>query len=201
MEPKGNSTSEGTAGCCDISIWLDKYEDLFSQYDSSELKARTLSDNFLEEMRKMVRKVPASGIELKFNLMQSAPDAQNEALIGDNIHDYFTCHAKAAQQEKADIIRSGMVRIVAGFALITCLLMVRNKWSAVLALHGLEMMLDPLGWFLIWTGLEMVFVQAKKEQPAIDFNLKMATAKLTFITFGIPAEYNTGQTEEIRLAS
>lgn len=201
MEPNEISTRANTTACCDISIWLDKYEDLFSHYDSSELKARTLSDNFLEEMRKMVRKVPASGIELKFNLMQSAPDANTEALIGDNIHDYFTCHAKAARQDKAEIIRSGAIRIIAGFALITFLLIVRNKWSAVLALHGLEMMLDPLGWFLIWTGLEMVFVQAKKEQPAIDFNLKMATAKLTFITFNMPAEFTNDQAEEIRLAS
>ena len=48
------------------------------------------------------------------------------------------------------------------------------------------MMLDPFGWFLVWNGLDMVFVQSKKEQPTVDFNLKMTNAKLTFMAFGMP---------------
>lgn len=46
----------------------------------------------------------------------------------------------------------------------------------------------PIGWFLAWTGLDMMFQQSKKEQDTIDFNLKMTKANISYASFGIPMD-------------
>jgi hypothetical protein len=36
----------------EISIWLDSYNDIFSDFDSRPFSERTVSDDFLSEVRK-----------------------------------------------------------------------------------------------------------------------------------------------------
>ena len=187
----------------DISIWLDKYEDLFSDFDSSHFKARTLSDTFLSEIHKLVHEVKSDNVELKFNLMLDQPDAEIESVITNNIHNYFAAKAERAKNEMTTMLRNGALLAGGGFLLIIFLITLGHTWNTLLVLKGFEMMLEPLGWFLVWNGLDMIFVQAKKEQPAIAFNKKMTNAKLTFISFGMPVMMDEiPQThEELQLAS
>ena len=182
----------------EISIWLDKYSDLFSEYDSSHFKARTLSDNFLTEVRKLVHEVESANVELKFNLMADEPNPETEEVIISNIHDYFAAKATAAKNEMRQILRTGSLLSVAGFAIIIFMVTVGHNFSELMLVKGLEMMIDPLGWFLVWNGLDMVFVQSKKEQPTVDFNLKMTNAKLSFMAFGMPAMPEEEATNEIQ---
>ncbi len=171
----------------EISIWLDRYEDLFSEYDSSHFKARTLSDNFLTEVRKLVHEVESANVELKFNLMADEQNPETEEVIISNIHEYFAHKADIAKAEMRQILRTGGLLSAAGFAIIIFMVTVGHNFSELMLVKGLEMMIDPLGWFLVWNGLDMVFVQSKKEQPTVDFNLKMTNAKLSFMAFGMPA--------------
>ena len=41
-------------------------------------------------------------------------------------------------------------------------------------------MLEPIGWFTTWTGLDYIFQISRKEKNAIDFNTKMAQASIAF---------------------
>lgn len=179
----------------EISIWLDRYEDLFSEYDSSHFKARTLSDNFLTEVRKLVHEVESANVELKFNLMADEQNPETEEVIINNIHEYFAAKATAAKNEMRQILRTGGLLSAAGFAIIIFMVTVGHNFSELMLVKGLEMMIDPLGWFLVWNGLDMVFVQSKKEQPTVDFNLKMTNAKLSFMAFGMPVMIEEEQTQ------
>jgi len=184
----------------EVNIWLDKYEDLFSQYDSSDYKARTLSDSFLAEVRKLVRQATGNQVELKFNIMQDATNAETEAVISENIHNYFVAKAKTAREKMKSIQRNGILMAVAGFLLISFLITMAHVLTESMVWRGVEIMMDPLGWFLIWNGLDLVFVQSKNEMPNINSNLKIANAKLTFISFGMPIMLQD-ETGELALAS
>lgn len=54
----------------EISIWVDTYDDVFSDFDSRPYDNRELSDDFLTEVRKMVRSNAPGKVELKFHLME-----------------------------------------------------------------------------------------------------------------------------------
>ena len=55
-------------------------------------------------------------------------------------------------------------------------------------LHGIILMLEPVGWFTTWTGLDLVFQNSRKDQSTLDFNSKMATAEITFSSFAVVQE-------------
>lgn len=169
----------------DISIWVDKYEDLFSDFDSRDFTGRTLSDDFIMEVRKLVREMPSENIELKFNLMEEQRDPDTEAIIIHNIHEQFSYFAKIVQDEMKQVLRHGVILSVSGFLLIIFLIYLSNLATHGSLLNGVQVALEPVGWFLTWTGLDMIFQQSKKEKPTIDFNLKMARAQLTFSSFGV----------------
>ncbi len=178
--------------CQDISIWVDKYGDLFSDYDSRDFTERALSDDFIMEVRKLVRELPSEKIEIKFNLMEEPSNAETEAIIIKNIHEHFAYYADVVQKEMNQIFRNGCLMCAGGFGLIISLAFLGAVATESSFINGSHMALEPIGWFLAWTGLDMVFQQSKKEQETIDFNLKMTRSEITFMSFGIsldiPAE-------------
>lgn len=50
----------------EICLILDTYDDIFSDFDPRPYDERGLSDDFLSEARKAVKKKPSETIELKF---------------------------------------------------------------------------------------------------------------------------------------
>ncbi|MCX6199499.1 MAG: hypothetical protein NTY88_09790 [Bacteroidetes bacterium] len=172
----------------DISIWVDKYEDLFSDYDSRDFTERALSDDFILEVRKLVREMPSENIELKFNLLIEPSNPETEAIITKNIHEHFAFFAEVIKDEMDTIFRNGCIMTGLGFALIVALIYVGNVAEANSFLSGSHVALEPIGWFLAWTGLDMMFQQSKKEQETIQFNLKMTKANISYASFGIPLD-------------
>ena len=185
--------NEGDKNYSDISIWVDRYEDLFSDYDSRDFTERALSDDFIMEVRKLVREMPSDNIELKFNLMADQRNPDTEAIIINHIHEYFTYYAKVVKKEMDLVQRNGILLSIAGFALIIALIVFGHYVGETTLLSQFHVAVEPVGWFLCWTGLDMIFAQSKKEQTTIDFNLKMARAQLTFASFGMVAEVANGE--------
>ena len=180
----GNSFSE-------ISIWVDKYEDLFSDYDSRDFTERTLSDDFIMEVRKLVREMPGDKIELNFNLMEDQRDPATEEIIINHIHEYFSSFAEIIKGEMTEIRNKGILVGTIGFLSIIFLICLANMAEEGSLLSAVHVAMEPVGWFLTWTGLDMIFQQSKKEEDTIQFNLKMARAQLTFASFGMSADLDT----------
>lgn len=181
--------------CQDISIWVDKYGDLFSDYDSRDFTERALSDDFIMEVRKLVRELPSEKIEIKFNLMEEPSNPETEAIIIKNIHEHFAYYADVVQKEMNQIFRNGCLMCAGGFGLIVSLAFLSSMATESSFINGSHLALEPIGWFLAWTGLDMVFQQSKKEQETIDFNLKMTRAEITFMSFGISLDIVADETQ------
>lgn len=47
----------------------------------------------------------------------------------------------------------------------------------------LFILLEPAGWFTMWSGLEKIFFETKKNGPELDFYKKMAHAKVHFFDY------------------
>lgn len=48
--------SQSNASRAEISIWLDSYNDIFSDFDSRPISLRSLSDDFITQVKKTQRK-------------------------------------------------------------------------------------------------------------------------------------------------
>lgn len=167
----------------EICIWIDKYDDVFSEFDSRPFSDRALSDDFLREVRKMTSEKQKGEMRLKFHVMDDQRNPESEAIILDNLNKHFRHIAEELLDEQQATLRKGYMFLGFGFVLILVIFGLTTISTHASYLNGIILMLEPVGWFTTWTGLDYVFQISRKEKSAIDFNSKMAHAKIAFSSF------------------
>lgn len=162
-----------------ISLILDTYDDIFSDFDPRPYSNRALSDDFLIECKRAARdKAENQGIELRLLIPKTKRNKNEETKIKKRLKDHFTKHAHQKQREVKTERRNGAIWFLIGTALIisATLLYTRGGFMSNL----LVIMLEPAGWFTVWTGLEKIFINFKEKHPDFEFYQKMSKVEITF---------------------
>jgi hypothetical protein len=168
----------------EISIWIDKYDDVFSDFDSRPFAERSLSDDFLREVQKMTSNKSASKMRLKFNVLGDERNEESEAIIITNLNAHFRNIAEELRAEQRQILKKGYTLLGIGFVIILMIFYLTTLAEHNAYLHGIILMMEPVAWFTAWTGLDNVFQNSRKSKSALDFNSRMAFAEMAFSPFG-----------------
>ncbi len=185
MNQSVNEETAATSADTEISIWVDTYDDVFSDFDSRPYDNRELSDDFLTEVRKMVRSNAPGKVELKFHLMEDQRDEYTEMIIVSNLRTHFQDFAKIIEDEMTRVSRKGFILTTVGFVFGLFLVYLGTLGGHSVLLNSVHVVLEPLTWFMIWTGLDHIFQNSRKDKPTLDFNLKMANAEISFSSFAV----------------
>lgn len=170
-----------------INIWIDKYSNVFSDFDTRPLVKRRLSNDFITEVCKMVREDPTEKVELKFNILDDAKDTEVESIITNHLQTYFIAKKKAEKEATRRTFRKGYLLTASGFMLILGLAYVSSIAKGVFFLNSLPVLTEPLAWFMTWTGLDHIFKNYGSD-VLVDVNTKMLQAKVSFYCMGQPAD-------------
>lgn len=73
----------------EVSLWLDSYDDIFSDFDPRPYSQRALSDDFLEEAKKAVKEKKTGELELRLLVPHSQRDLEKEIIIKRRLREYF----------------------------------------------------------------------------------------------------------------
>ncbi|MBL0308259.1 MAG: hypothetical protein IPP77_00715 [Bacteroidetes bacterium] len=188
MESENNDQSNSS----EISIWIDKYDDVFSDFDSRTYSERVLSTDFLTEVRKMVVNQPKSDVKFTFRLMDNQRDLSTEAIIMENIRIHFNRIAVGIQEEMIALRNKGYFMTSGGFALSIALVFLSTSVEHIRYINHIPMVLEPIAWFTTWTGLDHIFQLSRKDKPTYEFNKKMVSAEITFHSLEAPEAASTG---------
>lgn len=164
----------------EISIWIDKYDDVFCSFDSRPIAERALSDGFIREVRKMASEKLCDKIEIKFNVLSEESNPESENIIINSLNTHFKNIADVLKKEQSAILRKGYKLMALGSVLIVVLSYISTIHSEESILHGIILMLEPVGWFMTWTGLDHAFQISAKSDDALDFSSKMGEARIAF---------------------
>ncbi len=167
----------------EISIWIDKYDDVFSEFDSRPFSDRALSDDFLREVRKIASEKTTGEIRLKFHLMEDQRNPESEKIILNNLNKHFLHIAEQIKGEQRQDLHRGYILLGLGSALILFLFYLTTLPGEIAYMSGIHLMLEPVGWFMTWTGLDHVFQISRKGKSTLDFNKRMSVAKIAFSSF------------------
>lgn len=167
----------------EISILLDSYNDIFSDFDPSPFSERILSDDFIVQAKKFSKDKGGNKMSLKLLLPASARNEQDEKIIIKRLHSHF----KDIYQQLADDRRrtniKGAVLIGIGitFMMIASYLsfMKIEKFHA----HFLLVLFEPAGWFLLWVGLDYLVFLSRSTKKDIEFYAKMVKSEIKFYTY------------------
>ena len=166
-----------------VNIWIDKYADVFSDFDTRPLIKRKLSNDFITEICKMVREEPAVKVELNFNILDDQKDPEVETIIINHMKALFTNNRKAEQEEVKKTSRKGYMLTSLGFLIILTLAYISSITKGIFFINSLPVLIEPLAWFVTWTGLDHIFKNYGNE-GGLDINSRMLQAKISFSCLG-----------------
>jgi len=164
-----------------IALILDSYEDIFSDFDPRPFSQKALSDDFLSECRRASRDKQEMGLELRLFVPKNKRVASEEIMIKKRLKNHFQKHYLEKIEELNSVKKHGLLWLILG-ALALLLSTSIEKYQNFL-IDFLFIVSQPAGWFLMWSGLEEIFISSKTKKPEIDFYKKMASAKIIFYAY------------------
>jgi hypothetical protein len=166
-----------------ISLILDSYDALFSDFDPRPYNERALSDDFLVEAKRAIREAKPGILEMRFLIPKHLNNAHEEELIKERLHHYFQQQTHRIAREARGIVRKGLLLALLGFLFMFASTYLSHEVRSMLLLDFLRVMMEPAGWFLVWYGFDQIFYNAKSLKPELDFNHKMSHAEIHFDTY------------------
>lgn len=165
-----------------ITIWLDTYDDIFSDFDPREYKHRALSDDFLGELRKIVREDEDKENEREFHLLipSGLRNVETEQVISDRLHSYFRKAHQRVNDELRAIRTRGILFMLTGFLFLMIAGYISFIHPKAIGLHFLMITLEPAGWFFVWIGFDNLANTLLRKKPDIDFLSRMTKNKIIF---------------------
>ncbi len=164
----------------EISIWFDTYEDIFSDFDPRPFLRRTLSIDFVDQIKRMAKDLDNENIILKLLLLGANRNKKDEEMIIKKLHFYFENNRNNLLIEKKKITLQGFKLLSAGLLFMLASSFISFSKSEVYYMHLLLVLLEPAGWFLLWMGLDDLTYYSRITKNDIDFFSKMTNSKIEF---------------------
>lgn len=180
----------------EISIDIDNYDDIFSDFDPRPYSSRALSDDFILEIKRASRDKTTGIIELKFLIPKHERKYKDEDLIIKRLKSHFKRHFEIVRKEVDKEKKLGLTMVGLGFALGVLAAVVLHqgvetidnaifftdtlKWLAIILPTVVLVMLEPASWFLIWEGFNKIVFDWQDKKIDYDFYNKMTKSEILF---------------------
>lgn len=166
-----------------ISIWLDSYNDIFSDFDPRPYSERILSDDFIAELKKVSREEKFDISELRLLISDKSRKEEFEPTIIKRIHAYFRNGNSYLTRKMKSTRGKAILLTIAGLSLILLASYISALQSNKFYMKMLFVLFEPAGWFFVWTGMDDLFFAFRKRKDELDFLSKMVKTKIVFASF------------------
>lgn len=163
-----------------ISILLDTYDDLFSDFDPRHLSERSLSDDFTAEIRKFCREKEERVHELKLLLPPAMRNHEQETIILQRLHEYFKRNDALNLSNYKKLLKRGILFTLSGIITMLLASYISSIHSKTFLLSVLFVIFEPAGWFLVWTGFDTFLFSSTKAKKELTFYGKLSKSKISF---------------------
>lgn len=165
-----------------ISLVLDSYNEIFSDFDPRPSAERGLSIDFLDECRRALRE-GEGGVELRLLIPKNKRESKEEVIIKRRLKAHFTKHVLEKQKEVKKIRLNGSLLIGLGIVMMFVSYLVYSEilFAGREILKNIALIItEPAGWFLFWIGGEKFVYKVKEILPDYVFYKKMYESEISF---------------------
>ena len=165
----------------EISVAIDRWEDIFSDFDPSPLDKRTLSEDFIYELKKRYRETKRGSFMITIYAPQTLKDDEKEKVVIKRLKQYFRFMSLQAKKQLARIRTRGFIFVAFGtFSLGLLILLTYYEVFSTLAVELIGIALMPLGWFGIWEGFSKIVDASPMLRQDEDLFIKLSKASYSF---------------------
>lgn len=181
-EIKAEVEKEKLLSISEISLWLDTYDDIFSDFDPRPYSERALSVDFLDEVKRASRERASGILELKLLIPKDMRNSEKESSIKKRLHEHFKKHHAILKKEKKKIVKTSIFTCLIGFTMMAFASLLRTLHPTVFN-SILMVLFEPAGWFAVWFSLDRIFYLVKGKRPDLEFYGKMSKSGISFISY------------------
>jgi hypothetical protein len=163
-----------------ISLWLDDYENFFSDFDPRPFSQRALSDDFLYEAKKVTHEMKPGIFDVTFLVPHNKRNKTEEGIIKARLQAHFKKQYTHLEREHKTIVRKGILLTILGFLLMIAGIASMHLSQFSFFYNYIRVILEPSGWFTAWYGLDHIFYLSKDDRHEMAFNKRMAHADFRF---------------------
>lgn len=167
----------------EISLMLDTYDDIFSDFDPRPYSERAISYDFLDEMKRASRDMPSGGISLNLLIPKHERHPVSEKLIKKRLHEHFRKHHGRLHAEIQKTRFEGILIAIIGFVLMGAAMLLGDMNLSARLTTMILVVLEPSGWFAMWFGFDTIFYTAREKKPDLSFYDKMSRCEITFTVY------------------
>jgi len=166
----------------DISIAIDSYDDIFSDFDPREFSQREVSDDLLKELKRRYVETKSGKLEVRFILAADMREPKLESTIKKRLREHFEFKLKDVNEELKKRKWKGNMYISIGAVLLAIQAFYSTYASDLLAKELLAIILVPAGWFGMFTGIEKLIEDPEKFEEQKRINEKMVHCSYIFLS-------------------
>jgi hypothetical protein len=165
----------------DIKLWLESYDDIYSDFDSRHYLKRRISEDFLDELRNELKISEALNGNITLLLPQSKRVQASEKIIVKGLTEHFQQQYNFHKSKCRNKLNKGILLFIIGF-----IIMLLNSWLSFhyeesFAIIFLRILFEPAGWFLLWAAFDFVFYDFAKLKTVRNFYQLLSNAQIHFI--------------------
>jgi len=164
----------------EVSLWLDTYDDLYSDFDPRPFGKRLVSLDFINELRRNTREFSSGPIQLALYVPDALRKNEWEKEIKASLENYFIRQLSSAEHSLRRIVQQGIIMMLTGIALLLIASFVMFKSYSGFLPTALLVILEPAGWFLLWNGLDNIFYESRDKKRDLNFFTKMQDCEIQF---------------------
>ncbi len=166
----------------EISLVLDTYDDIFSDFDPRPYNERALSEDFLVEAKRAAID-KGGGIELRFLIPKSVKNTAHEELIKQRLKDHFKKHYRRIKADLARYKKQAGVLIVFGMAIGFGVVSVSLMGLGDLITNTVTILGSPASWYTIWTGFDHLMFKPEELRDEEIFYKKFLDCHVSFTPY------------------
>ena len=141
----------------EVVIAIDTWDDIFSDFDPAPLSERTLSEDFIIELRQRYRETSKGRFIVTICAPLFLDDKKSEKIVVKRLKRHFQHRALLRKKGNISIRVRGIVFVLCGICFLTFLtLAAYYKLFNDLTINILSIVVMPLGWFGIWEGFSKI---------------------------------------------
>ncbi len=176
----------------ETAIAIDDWDDVFSDFDPRPLRERTLSEDFIQELKKRYRETRIGTFLISLYAPVTLRSDESEKIVTQRLRRHFKRLALQRQRELGRIRLRGCIFVVVGICLLSFLTLATyySLFSAFM-IDLLGIILMPLGWFGIWEGFSKIVDTSpmfRKEEVLFD---RLSRARYRFVYISEDDEEHT----------
>ena len=164
----------------ELSLWLDNYNDIYSDFDSRHYQNRRVSDDFFFELRNGMNHRKERIQDLILVLPASERQVETERIIKKSRKDHFLLQLNIQQERCRRKRWKGVVFGVSGVILMLINTFIGFKSTQSALSTVIRVLLEPGSWFLLWASFDFLFYDWKELKKERGFYERLSELNIHF---------------------